>query len=305
LLVLDGAQDRGYSLLFGSEKGYVDLVTDSTTQRADRIYPFTKFVAVLLGSVVLFAFIVLYFFPTRTKQLFAWPIAPPMTAMFMGASYANGAIFFACVLFGRSWHRVWAPHVGVFVFATLLLIATFLHWDRFTHGHPVFYIWVLIYVVAPILTPIALLTNWREDQGQPDERDAIVPLVLRVIWLIPGILFLIAALYAFIKPTWLIPMWPWKGTPLTMRVIVSFYSMLGVAVVAVFREPRWSAWRIGLSGVIVWHALTILAALLRQGDFKAGLFHGWWFAFETLLLAAAALTFIAMESHVGRSQTVS
>jgi len=272
-------------------------VADTTTQPADRIYPFTKFVAVLLGTVVLFAFVVLYFFPTRTKQLFAWPIAPPMTAMFMGASYANGAIFFVSVLFGRRWHRVWAPHVGVFVFATLLLIATFLHWDRFTHGHPVFYIWVFIYVVAPILTPWALFTNLREDRHQSDERDATVPLTLRVIWLIPGILFLIAALYAFIKPAWLIPMWPWKATPLTMRVMVSFYSMLGVAVIAVFREPRWSAWRVGLIGVIVWHALTILAAFLRQGDFKAGLFHGWWLSFEIALLVAATTTFVFMETR--------
>jgi len=50
---------------------------------ADRIYGFTKFVAALLGAVVLYAFIVLYFFPTQTKHLFAWPIAPPMTAMLL------------------------------------------------------------------------------------------------------------------------------------------------------------------------------------------------------------------------------
>jgi hypothetical protein len=68
------------------QKEYVDLVPNATNQPADRIYPFTKFVAVLLGIVVAFAFVVLYFFPTRTKQLFAWPIAPPMTAMFMSAS---------------------------------------------------------------------------------------------------------------------------------------------------------------------------------------------------------------------------
>ena len=275
------------------------------TQPADRIYSFTKFVAVLLGSVVLFAFIVLYFFPTRTKQLFAWPIAPPMTAMFMGASYANGAIFFACVLFGSRWHRVWAPHIGVFVFATLLLIATFLHWDRFTHGHPIFFIWVFIYLVAPILTPIALLTNLREDPHLPDERDATVPLALRVIWVIPGILFLLAALYAFIKPAWLIPLWPWKSTPLTMRVMASFYSMLGVAVIAVFREPRWSAWRIGLIGVIVWHALVLLAAFLRQGDFKAGLFHSWWFAFEAILLVAVVTTYLLMELRAKKLTTIS
>ena len=275
---------------------------NATTRPADRIYPFTKFVAVLLGSVVLFAFIVLYFFPTRTKQLFAWPIAPPMTAMFMGASYANGAIFFASVLFGRIWHRVWAPHVGVFVFATLLLIATFLHWDRFTHGHPVFYTWVFIYLVAPIVTPIALITNLREDLHLPDERGATVPLALRVIWLIPGILFLVAALYAFIKPAWLISMWPWKATPLTMRVIVSFYSMLGVAVIAVVCEPRWSAWRIGLIGVIVWHALIVLAAFLRQSDFKGGLFHGWWLPFEIALLVAVVTTFAFLEARAAVSR---
>ena len=269
----------------------------------DRIYGFTKFVAALLGIVVLFAFIVLYFFPAQTKQLFAWPIAPPMTAMFMGASYANGVIFFAAVILGNKWHRIWAPHIGVFVFATLLLIATILHWDKFTHGHPVFYIWVFIYVVAPILTPIAMVRNLREDRHQPEERDAIVPLGLRAIWLIPGILFLIAAICAFVKPTWLLPLWPWKATPLTMRVIVSFYSMLGVAVIAVFREPRWSAWRIGLIGVIVWHALTILGALLRQGDFKGGLFHGWWFPFEVMLLIAVVITFLLMEMRAKRSTT--
>ena len=274
---------------------------NTITSPGDRIYGFTKFVAALLGAVVLFAFIVLYFFPTQTKQLFAWPIAPPMTAMFMGASYANGVIFFAAVLLGKKFHRVWAPHIGVFVFATLLLIATILHWDRFTHGHPVFYIWVFIYVVAPILTPIALFRNIREDQHLPGDRDAVVPPKLRLIWLIPGIVFLAVALYAFLKPTWLIPLWPWKATPLTMRVIVSFYSMLGVAVIAVFREPRWSSWRIGLIGVIIWHALTIVAAFLRQGDFKNGLFHGWWFLYEAFLLLAAALTFVIMETRVARS----
>src|SRR4051812_28533446 len=173
---------------------------------ADRIYGFTKFVAVLLGIVVLFAFIVLYFFPAQTKQLFAWPIAPPMTSMFMGASYLNGVIVFAAILLGKKWHRVWAPHVGVFVFATLLLIATYLHWDKFTHSHPVCWIWLFIYIVAPILTPIALIRNRREDLHFPEERDIRVPMALRAIWLIPGILLLFVALYAFVRPAWLVPM---------------------------------------------------------------------------------------------------
>ena len=269
----------------------------------DRIYGFTRFVAALLGSVVLFAFVVLYFFPTQTKQLFAWPIAPPMTAMFIGASYVNGVIFFAAVLLGNKWHRVWAPHIGVFVFATLLLIATFLHWDRFTHGHPVFYIWVFIYVVAPILTPWALIANRQEDPHLLEQRDATVPMALRVLWVIPGILFLCVALYAFVNPAWLIPLWPWKATPLTMRVMAAFYSMLGVAVIAVFREPRWSAWRIGLIGVIAWHSLVVLAAFLRANDFLHGI-AGWWLWFELAVLVGTISTFLVMQSRATRSITV-
>jgi hypothetical protein len=293
-------------LPFPSQKEYVDLVNapvfDSTP--TDRIYGFTKFVAALLGLVVFFAFVVLYFFPTRTKQLFAWPIAPPMTAMFIGASYVNGVIFFSAVLLGKKWHRVWAPHIGVFLFATLLLIATFLHWDKFSHAHPVFWIWVFIYVVAPILTPWALILNLKEDRHLPDERDALVPFALRVIWLVPGVLFLAAALYAFISPAWLIPLWPWKATPLTMRVMMAFYSMLGVAVIAVLREPRWSAWRIGLLGVIAWHALVVVAALLRRSDCPHGLSHYYWFQFEIVLLAATVITFAVMEMRAARSTSI-
>lgn len=278
-------------------------MNSSATQPSNRIYGFTKFVAALLGIVVLFAFIVLYFFPTQTKELFAWPIQPPMTSMFIGASYANGVIFFAAVLLGKKWHRVWAPHIGVFLFATLLLIATFLHWDKFSHSHPVFWVWVFIYVVAPILTPWALIRNLREDPQLPDERDVVVPLGLRIAWLIPGLAFLGVAAYAFVNPAWLIPLWPWKATPLTMRVMISFYSMLGVAVIAVLREPRWSAWRVGAIGVIVWHSLILLAAFLRQPDFKGGLFYSWWLPFEETLLFGAVLTFALMELRAARSTT--
>jgi hypothetical protein len=152
-----------------------------------------------------------------------------------------------------------------------------------------------------VLVPLALFRNMREDPNTFEARDAEVPLVLRIVWLIPGLVFLGVALYAFINPAWMIPLWPWKATPLTMRVLMSFYSMLGVAVLTVLREPRWSAWRIGLVGVIIWHALAINAAFLRQGDFKGGLFHGWWFPFEVALVIAAAITFIIMESRAARA----
>src|SRR5207247_2566134 len=74
-------------------------------------------------------------------------------------------------------------------------------------------------------------------------------------------------------------------------------SMLGVAVIVVFREPRWSAWRIGLIGMIAWHTLVVIAVLLHQGDFAHGLFYHYWFHFEIALVLATVSTFAIMEAR--------
>ena len=58
-------------------------------------------------------------------------------------------------------------------------------------------------------------------------------------------------------------------------------------------------------GVIVWHALIITAGFLRQGDFKNGLFYGWWFPFEAVLFIAAVLTFTIMEFRAAKQQGIS
>jgi hypothetical protein len=215
--------------------------------------------------------------------------------MFMGASYANGVVFFAAVVLGRSWHRIWAPHAGVAAFATLLLAATVLHWDRFNHAHPVFWVWITLYATAPVLVPIALARNAREDPGVPEPGDPLVPIALRRAWLVPGLAFLAVALAAFVAPAWLIPFWPWKATPLTMRVIVSFYSMLGVAVLTVQNEPRWSAWRIGALGVVTWHALILIAALALREDLVPGTARTVWLACEAGLLLGSLGTLVFME----------
>jgi hypothetical protein len=270
------------------------------TRPADRIHGFTKVVAAYLGVVVFGAFVVLYFFPAETARLFAWPVAPPMTAMFMGASYANGVVFFAAVLRGRSWHRVWAPHVGVAAFATLLLVATVVHWDRFNHGHPVFWAWIALYATAPVLVPIALARNAREDPRTPEPDEPLVPVALRRAWLVPGVAFFALALAAFVAPAWLIPHWPWKATPLTMRVIAAFYSMLGVAVITVQNEARWSAWRVGAIGVVVWHALVLLAAGVRAQDFTPGGPRTAWLWSEAALLLGSVATLVIMELRRAR-----
>jgi hypothetical protein len=263
----------------------------------DVIHGFTRFVAALLGVVVLYAAVVLTLFPAQAPLLFAWNIQPPMNAAFMGAAYANGVVFFAAVLGGRVWHRVAAPHVGVFVFSALLITATFLHWDRFNHGHPVFWAWVFIYLAAPVLVPIAVWRNRAEDPRTPEARDAVVPAAARVLWALGGAVILAISLVAFADPARVIALWPWKLTPLTARVVTGFYAILGAAPLSVVFERRWSAWRTGAIGMMVWHALLLVAALRRAQDFTAPPASTLWFRAEVVVLVATALTFVVMEAR--------
>jgi hypothetical protein len=265
--------------------------------RRDAVHGLTRAVAGLLAIVVVYAAVVLYLFPDRAGQLFAWNIQPPINAAFMGAAYANGVVFLLAAITGRHWHRIAAPHAGVFAFATLLLIATVLHWDRFTHGHPVFWAWIFVYAVAPALVPLAFVRNRGEDPGTPDSIDAVVPRFVRVAWALAAAAFLVVCLIAFLQPARVIAIWPWKLTPLTARVMASFYALLGVAPLTVVGEPRWSAWRLGLSGIILWHALLLVAALRRSADFFTPPSSTPWFWLECAFLIVVLIMYVAMESR--------
>lgn len=53
------------------------------------------------------AFGILYLLPEDTAGAsFAWPIAPRITSLMLGATYLEGAYFFFVVLFSRQWRYV-------------------------------------------------------------------------------------------------------------------------------------------------------------------------------------------------------
>src|ERR1044072_4842514 len=83
--------------------------------------------------------------------------------MLFRSAYLGGASFFVCAARARSWHSVKAGFVPVAVFASLLGIATILHWNRFQHGHVAFWLWVLLYFTTPFLIVLAWLRNRHYD----------------------------------------------------------------------------------------------------------------------------------------------
>lgn len=254
----------------------------------DRIHPLTRGVAAAVIPFLVAAFVILYIVPESTGRLFAWEIASPLTTALMGAGYLGGAYFFGRVLTGRHWHRVGGGFPPVAVLTVVMLAATLLHWETFDPGHWPFWVWLVIYIVTPLVVPLAWRRNRAADPGAPEAGDVLLsPAVGRFV-VAAGVLFLIGAAVLFFRPGAAIEFWPWPLTPLTARVLAGWGALLGGGALALASERRWSAWRIPFQSILIWQLLLAAAFVLRRSAFAPG---GWlnWFTLFTLggILVAA------------------
>jgi hypothetical protein len=222
-----------------------DVVQTNTKPgtRDDRIFRETRGLSAIIIPFLIAAFYILYLRPTETKDLFAWEINPPMTPMMLGAVYIGGAYFFLRAVLAKKWHWIHLGFRPVACFASLLGIATLLHWDRFNHNHVSFITWVALYFTTPFLVLAVWWRNRVTDPGTPDPDDVVVPQMVRYTLGVIGVTTFLVSLLLFIQPNLMISIWPWTLTPLTARVVGAMF-MLGIAGVWLAREQRWSAWRI-------------------------------------------------------------
>ena len=105
----------------------VDLAgTDGRMARMhdDRVLKATRVISIVIIPVLTAAFVILFVFPTRTRQLWAWEMRPTMTAMVMGAGYLSGAYFFYRAATVGQWHRIALGFVAVTGFAGILALVT-------------------------------------------------------------------------------------------------------------------------------------------------------------------------------------
>jgi hypothetical protein len=226
-------------------------------------------VAALVIPVLILAFLILVFLPDETGTRFAWPIKPPMTAALMGTGYLGGAYFFARVLTAKKWHQVANGFLPVTAFTWSMLLATILHWDRFSHGRLGFQLWLVLYIVTPILVPWLWLRNRATDPQTPEPGEVLVPASIRRMTAGIGALFAALAVVSMAFPDLTIRIWPWSLTPLTARVLGGWMALMGVGCLSIARDPRWSAWKFLVESIILWQILLLVAAAGHRGDFSS------------------------------------
>jgi hypothetical protein len=231
----------------------------------DAVLPATRRLSAFIVPFLVVAFVVLYGFPHDTGRLFAWKINPPMTPMTLGAVYIGGAYFFMRAFRATEWHTVKAGFVAVGTFASLMGVATIIHWDRFLHSHVAFWLWAGLYFTTPFLVWGVWALNRRRDIPAAPE-DLVVPPIARAVLALTGVMAVGAGLFLFLLPKRAIPNWPWALTPLTARVLGAIF-MLGIAALGVVTDARWSATRIMLQVQVFMLALILAAAVRARADF--------------------------------------
>lgn len=262
--------------------------------RDDRILLITRIAAALIIPFLVLAFLVLYFVPDQSGERFAWRIDPPVMAAYVGAGYIGGAYLFVHVLFGRSWHRVAAGFPAVTAFTVSMLLVTWLHWNRYSLDHLPFQLWFGLYLVTPILVPALWVLNRRRDPGTAQGCDPSVPGAVRALVGAFGAGLGLMVVAGFVDPRLLMSFWPWPLTDLTGHLLAGWGALLAVSNVYVAFEPRWSAWRVGVQSIALWHVLYLMAAIMHPEDFTRGLLN-WHVLSVTVILIAMLCLYVAME----------
>jgi hypothetical protein len=230
----------------------------------DRVLRVTRIVAIAIVPFLVIAAILLFAFPDRTGELFAWPITPPLTAYMLASAYIGGIWFFVWVAATRRWHRVAVGFPAVVVFAGALLIATLLHLDRFSQNLS-FFTWIVLYATTPFVVAWLWWMQRRSDDGRPEVPDALVPRPVRAIMLAVGAASLLTGAVMFLAPALVIPVWAWDLTPLTARVIGAVLSLPGVVAIGFLHDARWTSFRILFQAQLL-SLIAIAASLIAGGD---------------------------------------
>ncbi len=263
----------------------------------DRILPITRLVSAIIVPFLVLAFLILYLSPDESGDRFAWAIRPHMQAMFVGAGYLGGSYLFVRAIFGHHWSHVAPGFLPVTTFTVSMLLLTILHWNWFNLGHFPFQVWLVLYIITPALVPWLWLHNRHTDPDLLEPGDILVPNAVRLIMGALGIVLMGLALLGFIFPDWLIGLWPWALDALSARAMSGWLALLGVGGWVIARERRWSAWRIGLTCIAIWHSLVLLATALNPSDFMGGTLINWYIVSVVAVLAGMIMLYVWMESR--------
>ncbi|MEX2421931.1 MAG: hypothetical protein WD670_08970 [Actinomycetota bacterium] len=215
----------------------------------------------LVGTAfVTFDFVQLTFLAERTDRYFSWTIDAPITAVVLGSFYFAAIIL---TLFGgtqRAWVRARAVVPGTWAFVTLVLLATLIHLDVFRPHLDSpnaitrfeFWVWIGAYTVEPIGLLLFGFFQRKMPGTDPPRGEPAPPALYLRAGTAAGWVATLAGAGMFLFPGTAIDLWSWPLTPLTARVLGSWFVGAGlVMVVAMWERDRWRLFVPALAFVVL------------------------------------------------------
>jgi hypothetical protein len=245
-------------------------------------------IAVLLALAIANG-VFLYFFPSRAEPDYAWAIALPVSAAFLGAGYLAGMVAGGLGVFAaRYWRSVRVLVPGFSLLGLTLLVATMIDADTFRWDYPPTWAWTGIYASLPFVVAFLWVLQERDAGAQP-ERDPR----LASIWapaLVLGTILAIVGIALFVAPDPLLERWAWDITPLLARVFGGWYLFAACALLfSAVSVRRAHEVPIAYATVATWCALILLLPLLYSDSVRTDEV-GFWLlvGVHSALLAACA-----------------
>jgi hypothetical protein len=217
----------------------------------------------LLVVAAILVFIIgipLFLLSEQTQQYFAWTIASPLTAAFLGAAYWSSCLLEWMASREKRWSNARIAVPAVLLFTALTLGVTLLHLDRFHLYDEVFitkfiaWVWVVVYATVPIIMSILLVVQLRapgEDIGKAE------PLAqwVRILLAVQAVVMAGVGIALLVVPESVAPFWPWDLTALTGRAIGAWLTSLAVAAAQMawendYRRSRAALFSYGLLVVL-------------------------------------------------------
>jgi hypothetical protein len=169
---------------------------------------------------------------TSTDRWFAWTVSPPISAAVLGAGYFGSIVMVFEARGARRWVDARVVIVSTLLFASLTLVVTLLHVDKFhfdtgdTSARAAAFAWLVVYAVVPPFVLFLVVRQHRAPGVEPPRNGPLLPKPARVLLLIEGCL-LIALGGVLFGGAQRADFWPWKLTDLTARAISAWMIALG------------------------------------------------------------------------------
>ena len=233
----------------------------------------------------------LYLLPAETDRLFAWTIAPPITAAFLGGAYCTALVIETLAARERVWARARVVYPAMTLFTSLTLIATLLHLDRFHFASTgalarlTAWLWLGIYIVAPVAM-LWLLAGPARAPGSDAPRGPALPAAFRAALGGLGAIMALVGVALFLAPQAAGGWWPWALTPLTGQAVGAWLIGLGFAGAHAAWENAADRARLALVGNVVMGLLQLGAVARFAGALQWGAAPVWLYGLFLLSMVA-------------------